>query len=66
MTAHVVVERLGRWTYRIVIVDGTMEYGPEGYGWVTYGRGRAQRKARRQLAKYRRKAAWHAQKWRLD
>lgn len=46
------VTQLGRWLYRVTIVDGLMVYGPDGYGWRRIGRGRAVRKARRGLARY--------------
>ena len=57
---HAEVEQTGRWTYTIVILDGLMSYGPDGYGWIRPGRGWAERKARRELAKYLRGQARRA------
>lgn len=48
-----VVKRVGRWTYRVQVVDGIGVWGPDGYGWYVLGRGRAVRKARKVLARYR-------------
>lgn len=47
-----VVERCGRWAYRIYISRGLMQYGPGGYGWFRFGRERAARKAGRELRRY--------------
>jgi hypothetical protein len=57
------IEQTGRWTYSITITHGLMSIGPGGYGWLRFGRDRAERKAMRELARYkrdlaRRKAAW--------
>lgn len=53
------VTRVGRWTYRIVIVLGICCYGPyDGYGWTRIGRARAERKAEREMRRYLRDKAW--------
>ena len=44
---------LGLNRYRVAIVDGPTIYGPDGYGWVVWGRKRAIRRALRELAAYR-------------
>ena len=46
------VTKVGRWKWRVRIVHGIMQYGPDGYGWHVFGRQRAERKARRELAHY--------------
>ena len=48
----------GRWSYVVSIHHGLMRLGPYyGYGWVRWGRSRAERKGRRELAKYKRDEA---------
>lgn len=53
--AHAEIRQVGRWTYRVSIHDGCLVYGPDGYGWRVWGRRRAERKARRELAQYLRR-----------
>ncbi len=48
------ITRTGRWTYRVVVKDRLTQWGPNGYGWTILGRRRAEKKAIRVLAKYRR------------
>jgi hypothetical protein len=43
-----VIARDGRWTYELVLTDGALECGR----WYVLGRGRTERKARRELARY--------------
>lgn len=50
---HAEITRVGRWTYHIRIVDGIGEHARSD-GWATWGRRRAEKKARRILAQYRR------------
>lgn len=57
------IVQVGRWTYSIEIVHGLMSIGPNGLPWYRWGRKRAEAKAARELARYRRgearrKAAW--------
>ncbi len=52
--AHAEISRAGRWTYRIRIVDGIGVISPSG-GWNVLGRQRAERRAAKLLAWYRRK-----------
>ena len=57
------IEQAGRWTYSVYVTHGLMSIGPNGLPWLRLGRKRAERKARRELARYkrqeaRRKAAW--------
>jgi hypothetical protein len=44
---------LGLGRYRVAVVDGATIYGPDGYGWVVWGRKRAIRRAVRELVAYR-------------
>lgn len=60
------VTRVGRFTYRVVIIDGMLEFGLDGHGWRVWGRDRAQRKATRELARYRREQQWGAASWRTS
>ena len=46
------ITRRGRWTYDVLIRHGIMARGPGGYPWRVFGRGRAARKGRRELARY--------------
>ncbi len=46
------VTRRGRWTYDVLIRHGLMVCGPGGYPWHVFGRERAARKGRRELARY--------------
>lgn len=46
-----------RWTYELVLTDGALECGR----WYVLGRKRAERKARRELARY--KARQDREKW---
>ncbi len=46
------VERVGRWRWRIWIVDGISVGGPDGDGWYRWGRKRAARKAALELRRY--------------
>ena len=62
---HATVERIGRWTYLVVIRDGLMRYGPDGCGWHVLGRRWANSKARRELAKYRRSQQWKCEASRI-
>lgn len=55
------VRKVGRWTYRVAITHGILQWGGwEGYGWHVWGRRRADRKATRELAAYLRQRARHA------
>jgi hypothetical protein len=60
---EVVIQQAGRWTWRVYIRHGIIQYGPDGYGWHVFGQQRAERKARRELDRYlerqRRSAAVH-------
>lgn len=47
-----VIERAGRWTYRVYVQHDICRWGPDGYGWHVFGRKHAERKARKVLAKY--------------
>jgi hypothetical protein len=60
------IEQVGHWIYRIAIIHGMMSYGPDGYGWHRPGRGRAERKGRRELARYLRKEERRANRWQLS
>lgn len=60
------VERTGRWTYRVSVTDGMTVWGPYGYGWLVVGHKRAQRKARRVLARYLKQEARAGEVERLD
>ncbi len=60
------IEQAGRWIYRVVIIHGMMSYGPDGYGWFRPGRGWAERKGRRELARYLRKQERHANRWQVS
>lgn len=53
---HATVRQIGRWTYSVQIVDGisTVGPGPGGGGWHVLGRKRAERFARRMMARYMR------------
>ena len=55
MTAVVKITQEGRWSYSFYILDGIGRYAPRMGGcWSVYGsRARAERKAARQLRKYR-------------
>jgi len=55
---HAEIRQIGRWTYLVVVRHGCMAYGPGGYGWHVWGRGRAGRKAGRVLAAYLRRERW--------
>lgn len=52
-----VITRRGRWTYGIVIQDGISVYGPAYsgmvVGWNVLGRRRAEKRARKELRRYR-------------
>lgn len=62
---HAVIQKAGRWTYRIYIDHGLTIYAPGGYGWHRLGRERAERKARRELARYNRDRQRRAEKWEI-
>jgi hypothetical protein len=47
------IERVGRWRYSICITYGILQRGPEGGWWYRCGRASAERKARRELARFR-------------
>ena len=51
-TPQVRVQRIGRWTYSVVLEDGHRSWGPDGVSWIVFGRGHAERKGRRVLARY--------------
>ncbi len=61
------VERAGRWTYRLTVIDGINEYGPcmSGVclGWTVLGRWRVKGKARRCLRDYAAHLARRADVW---
>jgi hypothetical protein len=66
--AYAEVTQDGRWSWRIVIHDGLMEYGPgsPGYilGWRSWGsRERAEAKAKRLIDKYK---AEHERDWQRE
>lgn len=49
------VTQSGRHSWAVRIFDGLMQYGPNGGPWIVFGgRQRAERKARRELDRYRR------------
>ncbi len=60
------VTRIGRWSYEIYVIHGAMAIGPNGYPWHRFGRARAERKARRELARYKRERARHKVTWRIS
>ena len=60
------IEQTGRWIYRVAIIHGPMSYGPDGYGWLRPGRRWAERKGRRELARYLRKEERHANRWQIS
>lgn len=51
---YVEIRQHGRWTYYVTVHDGITQWGPDGGGWIVLGRARAESKARRALAAYRR------------
>lgn len=55
--ARAAITRRGRWTYKIVIQDDIGVYGPASCGmvagWNVLGRRRAEKKARKELRRYR-------------
>jgi hypothetical protein len=59
------IEQTGRWTYSVGITHGAMYIGPglHGGGWLVFGRARAERKAARELARYKRDRARHKAAW---
>jgi hypothetical protein len=60
---HAVVERVGRWTYIVAVEHGMCRWGLDGYGWFVIGRKRAERKARKVLARYHRIQLRHAERF---
>lgn len=49
------VKQIGRWTYRVTVHHGLMQWGPDGGGWYVSGwraRERAERKASKVLLAY--------------
>lgn len=46
------VRQVGRWRHVVAVHDGLLLFAPDGYGWVVFGRRRAERLAARQLARY--------------
>jgi len=58
-----VITQHGRWSWRVYIRHGISISAPGGYGWIVFGRRRAERKAARELARYvqerQRKATTH-------
>lgn len=58
-----VIQRLTRFTYRVSVRHGTRRWGPDGYGWVIWGRNRAEHKASKALALYKRAEARRAETW---
>lgn len=57
---HAVVSRRGRWRWEIQIIRGLMQWGPAGGSWFCWGsQARADRKAKRKLAAYRRTVESH-------
>lgn len=53
-TPQAEVQRIGRFTYHVYVISGVMRWGPDGYGWHVWGAKRAERKAARVLAAYKR------------
>ncbi|WNM27538.1 hypothetical protein RN607_00630 [Demequina capsici] len=48
-----VIAKTGRISWRIYIKDGSKRFGgDQGFGWIRFGRASAERKARRELARY--------------
>ena len=60
------IEQTGRWIYRVTIIHGMMSYGPGGCGWLRPGLRWAERKGRRELARYLRKEERHANRWQIS
>lgn len=60
---RVVVQRVGRWTYTVIIEHGMLEYGPDGMPWLVLGRRRAERKAAREYARFLRRRGWRSDAW---
>lgn len=56
------VSRHGRWTYSVYVEDGLTRWGPDGCGWLVFGRNRAEAKGRRVLRRYLRTQA-EAESW---
>ena len=61
-----VVERTGRWTYCVAVELDMTRWGLDGYGWVVFGRKRAERKARKVLARYHREQARFADRFEVS
>ena len=59
------IEQVGRWMHRITVHDGITMWALDGIGWHVLGRDRAERKARRLLAKYALKQQRSEQSWRV-
>lgn len=49
---HAGITRVGRFSRHIVIHDGLVQVGPGGGAWFALGAARAERKARKVLARY--------------
>lgn len=61
------IKPVGRWTYRVSVMHGLLSYGPnDGYGWLVFGRARAERKAAKVLVRYLRDEARRADVTRVE
>jgi hypothetical protein len=60
------IEQTGRWTYRITVHHGMIQWGLDGVGWTAFGRKRAERKARKVLRKYLQRQAWQGDRWAVE
>lgn len=54
------ITQAGRFTYDVTLHHGMSSFRP---GWRVLGRRRAERKAARELARYKRKQAWRSDTW---
>lgn len=59
------IAQIGRWSYSIEIIHGLMSIGPNGLPWHRLGRKRAEAKARRELARYRREEVRRKTAWKV-
>ena len=57
------IEQTGRWTYTVTVHHGMIQWGPNGAGWIVFGRKWAERKARKVLRQYLQRQAWQGDRW---
>lgn len=61
-----VIERLGSRKFSVTIEHGFMAWGPHGIGWTVHGSlERAQRKAQRELDRYKREFTEKRERWEI-